>query len=149
MLGNKGTKKHYRNGGTRGGQDQFKWEDVKSDKERGQSAYRQTQRHTETDTHRDRYTQRQINTHTHTHRQTHTQTDTQTMVVVVYLDSFCLFLSFSLCDPQRTIWDTVCLPLLVAGRRAATCCGIHIMEGVRRRRRSRVSRTACAKSCDR
>jgi hypothetical protein len=36
MLGNKGTKKHYRSGGTRGGQDQFKWEDVKSDKERGE-----------------------------------------------------------------------------------------------------------------
>ena len=26
--------RHYREGGTRGGQDQFKWEDVKSDKDR-------------------------------------------------------------------------------------------------------------------
>jgi T-complex protein 1 subunit zeta len=34
MLGNKGTRKFYRTGGTRGGQDQFKWEDVKSDKYR-------------------------------------------------------------------------------------------------------------------
>jgi len=34
MLGNKGSKKFYRTGGTRGGQDQFKWEDVKSDKQR-------------------------------------------------------------------------------------------------------------------
>lgn len=34
MLGNKGTKKFYRTGGTRGGQDQFKWEDVKTDKHR-------------------------------------------------------------------------------------------------------------------
>lgn len=34
MLGNKGTKKFYRTGGTRGGQDQFKWDDVKSDKDR-------------------------------------------------------------------------------------------------------------------
>ena len=34
MLGNKGTKKFYRTGGTRGGQDQFKWEDVKNDKYR-------------------------------------------------------------------------------------------------------------------
>lgn len=34
MLGNKGTRKFYRTGGTRGGQDQFKWEDVKTDKQR-------------------------------------------------------------------------------------------------------------------
>ena len=34
MLGNKGSRKFYRSGGTRGGQDQFKWEDVKSDKYR-------------------------------------------------------------------------------------------------------------------
>jgi hypothetical protein len=34
MLGNKGTKKFYRTGGTRGGQDQFKWDDVKTDKHR-------------------------------------------------------------------------------------------------------------------
>lgn len=34
MLGNKGTRKFYRVGGTRGGQDQFKWEDVKNDKYR-------------------------------------------------------------------------------------------------------------------
>ena len=34
MLGNKGSKKFYRDGGTRGGQDQFRWEDVKSDRER-------------------------------------------------------------------------------------------------------------------
>ena len=34
MLGNKGSKKNYRDGGTRGGQDQFKWEDVKTDKYR-------------------------------------------------------------------------------------------------------------------
>lgn len=34
MLGNKGTRKHYRTGGTRGGQDQFKWDDVKGDKDR-------------------------------------------------------------------------------------------------------------------
>lgn len=34
MLGNKGSKKNYREGGTRGGQDQFKWEDVKTDKYR-------------------------------------------------------------------------------------------------------------------
>lgn len=34
MLGNKGSKKEYRAGGTRGGQDQFKWEDVKTDKYR-------------------------------------------------------------------------------------------------------------------
>ena len=34
MLGNKGNKKDYRAGGTRGGQDQFKWEDVKTDKYR-------------------------------------------------------------------------------------------------------------------
>lgn len=32
MLGNKGSKKFYRTGGSRGGQDQFKWDDVKSDK---------------------------------------------------------------------------------------------------------------------
>lgn len=34
MLGNKGTRKFYRTGGTRGGQDQFKWDDVKTDKQR-------------------------------------------------------------------------------------------------------------------
>jgi hypothetical protein len=34
MLGNKGTKKHYRTGGTRGGADQFKWDDVKGDRDR-------------------------------------------------------------------------------------------------------------------
>lgn len=34
MLGNKGTRKHYRTGGARGGQDQFRWEDVKGDKDR-------------------------------------------------------------------------------------------------------------------
>lgn len=34
MLGNRASKKFYRTGGTRGGQDQFKWEDVKSDKQR-------------------------------------------------------------------------------------------------------------------
>ena len=34
MLGNKGSKKHYRTGGTRGGLDQFKWDDVKLDKHR-------------------------------------------------------------------------------------------------------------------
>jgi hypothetical protein len=34
MLGNKGTKKFYRTGGSRGGQDQFKWDDVKTDKQR-------------------------------------------------------------------------------------------------------------------
>ena len=34
MLGNKSKTKFYRNGGTRGGQDQFKWEDVKGDKHR-------------------------------------------------------------------------------------------------------------------
>lgn len=34
MLGNKGKKQYYRSGGTRGGQDQFKWEDVKTDKYR-------------------------------------------------------------------------------------------------------------------
>ena len=34
MLGNKGSRKFYRSGGTRGGQDQFKWEDVKTDKYR-------------------------------------------------------------------------------------------------------------------
>eukprot|EP00981_Chlorochromonas_danica_P002533 scaffold487_cov178-Ochromonas_danica.AAC.21 len=34
MLGNKGSRKHYRVGGTRGGQDQFKWDDVKTDKYR-------------------------------------------------------------------------------------------------------------------
>ena len=33
MLGNKGSKNAIR-GGTRGGRDQFKWEDVKSDKDR-------------------------------------------------------------------------------------------------------------------
>lgn len=32
MFGNKGTKNHYRVGGTRGGQNQFKWDDVKNDK---------------------------------------------------------------------------------------------------------------------
>ena len=31
MLGNKGTGREYRDGGCRGGQDQFKWEDVKAD----------------------------------------------------------------------------------------------------------------------
>lgn len=34
MLGNKGRKQNYREGGTRGGQDQFKWEDVKNDRDR-------------------------------------------------------------------------------------------------------------------
>eukprot|EP00601_Ochromonadales_sp_CCMP2298_P012220 CAMPEP_0173247192 /NCGR_PEP_ID=MMETSP1142-20121109/17760_1 /TAXON_ID=483371 /ORGANISM="non described non described, Strain CCMP2298" /LENGTH=173 /DNA_ID=CAMNT_0014179547 /DNA_START=106 /DNA_END=623 /DNA_ORIENTATION=- len=34
MLGNKGTKKNYRTGGTRGGQASFNWDDVKSDKDR-------------------------------------------------------------------------------------------------------------------
>ena len=34
MLGNKSKKKNYRNGGSRGGADQFKWEDVKNDKDR-------------------------------------------------------------------------------------------------------------------
>jgi T-complex protein 1 subunit zeta len=34
MYGNKANKKYYRIGGTRGGQDQFKWEDVKADKYR-------------------------------------------------------------------------------------------------------------------
>jgi hypothetical protein len=34
MLGNKSNKKFYRTGGSRGGQDQFKWDDVKSDKYR-------------------------------------------------------------------------------------------------------------------
>jgi len=34
MLGNKGNKKFYRDGGSRGGQDQFKWDDIKSDKDR-------------------------------------------------------------------------------------------------------------------
>jgi hypothetical protein len=34
MLGNKGSRKFYRTGGTRGGQDQFRWDDVKSDKYR-------------------------------------------------------------------------------------------------------------------
>ena len=34
MLGNKGSKQFYRTGGTRGGQNQFNWDDVKSDKER-------------------------------------------------------------------------------------------------------------------
>jgi hypothetical protein len=32
MLGNKGNKQFYRSGGTRGGQNQFKWDDVKIDK---------------------------------------------------------------------------------------------------------------------
>lgn len=32
MFGNKGTKNHYRVGGTRGGQNQFKWDDVKADR---------------------------------------------------------------------------------------------------------------------
>ena len=32
MLGNKARTKEYRIGGTRGGADQFKWEDVKNDK---------------------------------------------------------------------------------------------------------------------
>mmetsp|Transcript_52850 Transcript_52850/g.67771 ORF Transcript_52850/g.67771 Transcript_52850/m.67771 type:complete len:222 (-) Transcript_52850:214-879(-) len=31
MLGNKGTGREYRDGGCRGGQDQFKWDDVKAD----------------------------------------------------------------------------------------------------------------------
>lgn len=31
MLGNKGTGREYRDGGCRGGADQFKWEDVKAD----------------------------------------------------------------------------------------------------------------------
>lgn len=31
MLGNKGTGREYRDGGCRGGHDQFKWEDVKAD----------------------------------------------------------------------------------------------------------------------
>ena len=34
MLGNKGSRKFYRTGGTRGGQSYFKWDDVKSDKHR-------------------------------------------------------------------------------------------------------------------
>ena len=34
MLGNKSRTKEYRTGGTRGGADQFKWEDVKNDKYR-------------------------------------------------------------------------------------------------------------------
>ena len=34
MFGNKGSKESYRSGGTRGGRDQFKWEDVKNDKDR-------------------------------------------------------------------------------------------------------------------
>mmetsp|Transcript_5160 Transcript_5160/g.7901 ORF Transcript_5160/g.7901 Transcript_5160/m.7901 type:complete len:219 (-) Transcript_5160:3249-3905(-) len=34
MLGNKSKSKFYRTGGTRGGQDQFKWDDVKTDKYR-------------------------------------------------------------------------------------------------------------------
>jgi len=34
MLGNKGSKKFYRVGGTRGGQDQFSWDSVKTDKDR-------------------------------------------------------------------------------------------------------------------
>ena len=34
MLGNKANKAVYRDGGTRGGQDQFKWEDVKNDQDR-------------------------------------------------------------------------------------------------------------------
>lgn len=32
MLGNKSKKQFYRSGGTRGGQNQFKWDDVKVDK---------------------------------------------------------------------------------------------------------------------
>lgn len=35
MLGNRAKSKFYRVGGTRGGQNQFKWEDVKTDKDRG------------------------------------------------------------------------------------------------------------------
>lgn len=34
MLGNKSKSKYYRSGGSRGGAAQFKWEDVKSDKDR-------------------------------------------------------------------------------------------------------------------
>lgn len=34
MLGNRASKKDYRSGGNRGGQESFKWEDVKSDKDR-------------------------------------------------------------------------------------------------------------------
>ncbi len=34
MLGNKSKTKFYRTGGTRGGQDQFKWDDVKTDQQR-------------------------------------------------------------------------------------------------------------------
>lgn len=34
MLGNKSKSKFYRTGGSRGGQDQFKWDDVKTDKQR-------------------------------------------------------------------------------------------------------------------
>ena len=34
MLGNKGSKKRYRDGGVRGGRDQFSWEQVKTDKHR-------------------------------------------------------------------------------------------------------------------
>ena len=34
MLGNKGSKKDYRSGGTRGGQSHFNWDDVKSDHQR-------------------------------------------------------------------------------------------------------------------
>lgn len=34
MLGNKSNRKFYRTGGTRGGQDQFRWEDVKTDRDR-------------------------------------------------------------------------------------------------------------------
>ena len=36
MLGNRSSTKFYRVGGTRGGQGQFKWDDVKSDKDREQ-----------------------------------------------------------------------------------------------------------------
>ena len=34
MLGNKGSKKRYRDGGVRGGRDQFSWDQVKTDKHR-------------------------------------------------------------------------------------------------------------------
>lgn len=34
MLGNKSKNKHYRSGGTRGGQAHFDWNDVKSDAQR-------------------------------------------------------------------------------------------------------------------
>lgn len=36
MLGNRASSKFYRVGGTRGGQNQFKWDDVKTDKDREQ-----------------------------------------------------------------------------------------------------------------